>query len=230
MSYVTAIVVAAGKGFRLRSKVAKPLVEIKSQPLIIYSLKTLSNHPDIRDIIVVVNSQNLKNILNKIKQFKLNKIKDVVLGGRLRQDSVYNGLKALDTRSSLVLIHDACRPFINQKMVSSVIREAKRSGAAILGVPLKATIKKIQNPKSKIQTVEKTLNRNTLWEIQTPHVFKKDLILEAYKKFKHIAVTDDAMLAERMGVKVSVVTGSYDNIKITTPEDLILAKAIANGL
>lgn len=222
--YVTAIVLAAGKGLRFKSKIPKPLVKIKSQPIIIYSLAALNIHPLIKDIVVVAEANNLRNITGRIKQYRINKVIQIVKGGLRRQDSVYQGLQAVDRRSDLVLIHDGVRPFINKDMVSRVIRKAKRYGAAIVGVPVKATIKKI---KSKF-IVEKTLDRDNLWEIQTPQVFKKDLILKAYDKFRNSDVTDDAMLVEKLGVKVSVVLGSYSNIKITTPEDLVVAEAICH--
>jgi len=228
--YVTAVVLAAGKGLRLKAQISKPLIAVNSQPLVIYCLNTLSRHPYIKDIIVVVNPKNLKDIRHKIRQYRIGKIKDIVLGGQLRQDSVMKGLKAIDSRTELVLIHDAVRPFIDKEMISSAIKAAKICGAAIVAVPVKTTIKKIKNQKSKIKMVEKTIDRNGLWEIQTPQVFKKDLILKAYKKFGNMGVTDDASLVEKLGRQVKVVMGSYFNIKITTPEDLVLAEAIAKSL
>jgi len=228
--YVAAIVLAAGKGYRLQSKIPKPLVEINSKPIIVYSLNILSRHPKIKEIILVANPKNLKDTISKIRQYRIKKIKHVVLGGRMRQDSVINGLRAISPKTDLVLIHDGVRPFINKEMVSEVIREAEISGAAIAGVPVKATIKMVTYRKSHIANrieVKKTLNREDLWEIQTPQVFRKDLILKAYKKFGNLSVTDDSMLMEKLGAKVSIVLGSYNNIKITTPEDLILAEAIA---
>ena len=220
--YVTAIVLAAGRGLRLKSKISKPLIEINSKPIIIYCLNTISQHSNIKDIIVVANSKNSKSIISKIGQYRIGKIKNIVLGGKRRQDSVRNGLKAMNRRTDLVLIHDAVRPFIDKKMVSVLIKKAKRYQAAIVGTPLKATIKKVLDK----SIVEKTIDRNNLWEIQTPQVFRKDLILEAYEKYRGVSVSDDASLVEKLGVKVKVVMGSYFNIKITTPEDLILAKAI----
>lgn len=224
--YVTAIVVAAGKGLRLKSKIPKPLVKINSRPVIIYSLSTLSRHPSIKDIIVVANRNNLEDIRGKIRQYRINKVRAVVLGGRLRQDSVFNGLKKIDSRTDLVLIHDAARPFATENLISSLIKTAKAYGAAIAGVPVKATIKKTRGQN---KVVEKTIERNALWEIQTPQVFKKELILKAYKKFGNIGVTDDAMLVEKLKRSVRVVLGAYNNIKITSPEDLMIARAIAAG-
>lgn len=225
MIHCSAIVLAAGCGKRLNSSVAKPLVKINSKPIIVYSLETLSKHPYIKDIIVVVNPKNKKQIAEKIKQFGIPKVKRIVLGGKQRQHSVRNGLKALGCNCNLVLIHDAARPFIRKKDLSAVIKLADNTGAAILGVPVKATIKR---GTSKF-VVENTIERNNLWEIQTPQAFKKDLILQAYKKFGRNPVTDDAMLVEKLGKKVSLVCGCYNNIKITTPEDIIIARAIQRG-
>lgn len=211
---------------RFTSRLSKPLIKVNSKPIIIRCLGILSQHPYIKDIIVVANSKNSISIIREIKQYRIKKIKDIILGGRLRQNSVINGLKAMDMRTGLVLIHDAVRPFIDKDMVSSVIKEASRYGAAIVGVPVKDTVKKV---KTKF-VVEKTLNRKSLWEVQTPQAFKKELILEAYERFGDIEVTDDASLVEKLGAKVKIVRGSYNNIKITTPDDLIFAEAIAKNL
>ncbi len=227
--YVSAIVLAAGRGLRFRSGVPKPLVKINSQPIIIYCLKIISKHPSIKDIVVVVNAQIRNRIIKAIKRYRISKIIRVVRGGRRRQDSVYQGLGAIDERTDLVLIHDGVRPFITKGIITSVIKKAKDTGAAIVGVPVKATIKQVHSPQSTVHSrllVKKTLNRDNLWEVQTPQVFGKDLILKAYEKFGNADVTDDAMLVEKLGAKVSAVLGSYDNIKITTPEDLRLAEAI----
>lgn len=222
MIQVTAIVLAAGEGRRLKSKVPKPLVEINSKPVIIYALSVLSRHPAIKEIILVVNQKNLKIIKDKIRSYRIKKIKKIVLGGKLRQDSVRNGLAVVNPQADLILIHDGARPFINKEIVASVIKEAGHFKAAIAAVPVKATIKKSHGK----NIVKKTLDRESLWEVQTPQVFNKDLILEAYRRFGNNAVTDDASLVEKLGAKVRIVMGSYVNIKITTPEDLLIAGAI----
>lgn len=233
--YVTAIVLAAGKGLRLKAKAPKPLIKIGSLPLIVYCLNALCKHAFIREVIVVTNPKALKGITEIIKKYRLPKVKKIILGGRLRQDSVLNGLKAIDRRTQVVLVHDAARPFIDKDTVSPVIRQAWRYGAAIAGVPVKATIKRVApacrtgRGSGKRVTVEETLDRNNLWEIQTPQVFKKALILKAYEKFNGNRVTDDAALVEKLGHPVKIVRGSYFNIKITTPEDLVLAQAIAKN-
>lgn len=220
-----AIVLAAGKGARLKSKAPKPLARIMRKPLIIYSLATLSKHPLINSIILVVNSKNAQSIIKEIRKYRIRKIEKIVQGGRRRQDSVFNGIKAADKNTGLVLIHDAARPFIDKVTVTAVIKRAQNTGAAIVGVPVKATIKRL-TVNGKRQAVKETIDRKNIWEIQTPQVFKKQLILNAYKKFGNADVTDDAMLVEKSGQAVSVVLGSYNNIKVTTPEDLELAEAI----
>lgn len=229
--YVSAILLAAGRGVRFSPRISKPLVKIDSKPLIAYSLVALDRHPCIKDIIVVANALNKKDILKIIKQYGAGKVRDVVPGGERRQDSVRNGLEAIDSRAGLVLIHDSARPFIGKTDISAVIKEAKKCGAAILGVPVRATIKKSSSLSahsfSGSPVVKETVSRDNLWEIQTPQVFKKGLISKAYKKYGRSPATDDSMLVEKMGIKVNLVTGSYANIKITTREDLILAEAIA---
>jgi 2-C-methyl-D-erythritol 4-phosphate cytidylyltransferase len=222
---VSAIIVAAGKGRRFGHKFSKAVLKLNSRPVIAYSLAVLNAHPQIKEIIVVGNPGNIQALRNIIQQQRSAKDVQIVLGGKERRDSVANGLQAISPQADFVLVHDAARPFITKGLVSSVIKEARKAGAAIAAVPVKATIKKVKNG----SVVEKTLDRGKLWEIQTPQVFKKNLILKAYNKFKRIPATDDAMLVERLGAKVSVVLGSYSNIKITTPEDLIIAKGIAGS-
>ena len=219
--FTTAILLAAGKGLRFGSPVSKPLIKLGSRPLITYSLEALSRHPEIKEIIVVVNTANEKGIAAALKSHSLKKVTLIVRGGLRRQDSLGNALKFADSRSKLVLIHDAARPFINRKIISDAIKAARKSRASVSAVPVKATIKEGVGG-----VVRKTLNRDLLWEIQTPQVFNKDLIIEAYRRFGKNNVTDDASLVERLGKKVRLVKGSYFNIKITTPEDIIFAQTI----
>ncbi len=197
--YVSAIVLAAGRGVRLKSKTPKPLIKINSKPVLIYSLATLSKNPWIKEIIVVVNPLNQKKIIHEIKQRRIKKVKKIILGGNQRRDSVYRGLRAINKAAGLVLIHDGARPFVDAKTISLVINEAGKTGAAIVGVPVKATIKEVRGSGlgAHGKYVKKTLDRENLWEIQTPQVFKKDIILEADVKFGKTKVTDDAMLVEK---------------------------------
>jgi len=220
---LSAIILAAGRGRRLNTSVPKPLVKIGNLPVIVYSLRVLSSHPDIDEIIVVVNASNQQAISKALRKYSFKKIKAFVLGGARRQDSVANGLKAVSSNSDWVLIHDSARPFIDRESITKVIAAAKKTGAAILGVPVKATIKRVKAG----LLVDQTVNRANLWEIQTPQVFKKELIVGAYKKYSRGDVTDDASLVEKLGKNVRVVLGSDENIKITTRVDLLFAGEIA---
>lgn len=219
---LSAIILAAGVGRRLNTPVSKPLVKIASKPLIIYSLELFNKHPDIDEIIVVTSAQNKAAITKTIRKYSSKKIKALCLGGRRRQDSVYEGIKAASPDSKWVLIHDCARPLVSSKLITAVIAAAKKTQAAILGVPVKATIKSIKNG----GMVDRTLDRNNLWEVQTPQVFKKDLILKAYNRHIKEDFTDDASLVEKLGAGVKIVQGSYDNIKITTRIDLLFAELI----
>ncbi len=217
---LSAILLAAGVGRRLNLLVSKPLVKIGKLPAIVYSLKQLNKHPEIDEIIVVVNAGNKAAITRSIKPYFFKKIKYLVLGGPRRQDSVYNGLQAIDKNSKWVLIHDSARPFIGRDAITEVIKQAKKYNAAILGVRPKATIKL----SGAFDMVRQTLDRDKLWEIQTPQVFSKNLLLKAYSKYAKENFTDDAGLIEKLGSKVKIVLGSYMNMKITTGEDLFLAR------
>jgi 2-C-methyl-D-erythritol 4-phosphate cytidylyltransferase len=219
---LSAIILAAGKGKRLNVACPKPLVKIGAKPAIVFSLSSFNKHSAIDEIIVVLNPLNQDKIIKVIKNHSFKKIKVFVLGGRRRQDSVYRGLQAVSSSSDWVLIHDSARPFIDHRSISKVISAAKNSGAAILAVRPKATIKSSH----KGNIVSETLNRDRLWEAQTPQVFKKELLLEAYKQYSQGNVTDDASLVEKLGKKVRIVKGDYRNIKITTAEDLLTAGLI----
>lgn len=221
---VSAIILAAGKGLRLGADISKSLVLVNSKPLISYSLEAFNCNSLIGDIVIVANKENWEAISILLNRFHIKKPFQLVKGGLLRQDSVRNGLEATGEQSKLVVVHDGARPFVSQEIISAVIKEAKHSGAAIAGVPVKATVKEVNSKYSVIRT----LKRNKLWEIQTPQAFRKELLLEAYKRFGKSEVTDDAGLVEKTGAKVSVVLGSYRNIKITTPEDLVIAQAFSS--
>lgn len=220
--FVSAIVPAAGRGARLKSSIPKPLVKITSEPILIRALKALGNNASIKEIILIVNKKDSRKLRNIVLRRHIKKIRAIVPGGKRRQDSVRNGLRYLDKRCDFVLIHDAARPFIDGKIISKAINVAKKFHAAVVGVALKPTIKRC-NTKNR---VVETFNRDGLFEIQTPQVFEKELILKAHKEFAYLDVTDDAALVEKLGVKPKLVQGSYFNIKITTPEDLIFAEAI----
>lgn len=215
------IVVAAGLGRRLNSKVPKALVLLKGKPLIAYCLKVFEAHPGIDGVVIVGANGFLSQFIRLTRSFK--KIRAVVAGGPKRSDSVKCGLQALSHDTDIVLVHDAARPFIENAMINRLLGALKKNKAAIVGVPVKFTVKKIDR---KTLDIQETLARDLLWEAQTPQGFHKDILVKAHaKKFKEEA-TDDAMMVERMGGRVKMVMGSYRNIKVTTPEDIILASQL----
>lgn len=219
---VEAIIPAAGRGERLNSNIPKPLVRINSKPILAYALEALAGNKFISRIVIAVSGENREAFNAVLRKFRLPKRVSLVSGGESRQESVAHCLGELGRDTGFVLIHDAARPFLPERLVADCLREAGRSGAVVCGLPVRATMKRVESG-----WVKETLKREDIWEIQTPQVFRKDILLKAYAKFKNISATDDASLVERLGVKIKVIKGSYYNIKITTPEDLVFAGAIA---
>ena len=217
------IIPAAGRGLRLKSKIHKPFLKIAGQQLVFRTLLKFERHKSISGIIIAVSKDKLKKVSYKLKKSRFKKIISVVCGGATRTESVKNALGAIPADADLVLIHDVARPFVSDKIIADAISAARVYGAAITGIPVKATLKSFKDG----FFVDKTLDRKSIYEIQTPQVFKKNILLEAYKKLSGISFTDDSQLVEKLGFKVKIVNGSYFNIKITTPEDIIFAEAIA---
>ncbi|MBF0512183.1 MAG: 2-C-methyl-D-erythritol 4-phosphate cytidylyltransferase [Candidatus Omnitrophica bacterium] len=212
------IIVAGGLGKRLKARVFKAFVALKEQALFVHSLKVFNKHPAIDGIIVVGVKEHLRLFARFAFPYK--KVRAVVSGGKMRSDSVKCGLKELSSDTDLVLVHDAARPFVDAGMIDRLINALGKSKAAIVGVPVKSTIKKINR---KSLDIEETLPRDVLWEAQTPQGFHKDVLVKAHARPIKQEATDDAMLVEQSGLKVKMVMGDYRNIKITTPEDLKMA-------
>ena len=219
---VQVIIPTAGLGTRLPSYVPKPLIYLKKKPIFIYALEVFQKSAVIDGIILVVHRDYIAEYQKIVQKFKIKKISKIVAGGETRAESVYNGFMATDDEAKIILIHDGVRPYVTAQMIKESVSTCNKFGAAVIAVPVKPTIKKV-DPKNKI--VEQTLNREDLWEIQTPQAFKREVLAKAYRKFPDFHVTDEAYLVERLGVKVKVVLGNYKNIKITTPEDLVIAEA-----
>ena len=218
------IVVAAGAGKRLNAKGPKALVLLKGKPLVAYSLKVFEDHPGIDRVVLVGAAGHIPQFVRMARPFK--KVRAVVVGGAKRSDSVKCGLKEVSPDTDIVLVHDAARPFIENVMINRLLGTLKKNKAAIVGVPLKFTVKKVDR---KTLVIQETPARELLWEAQTPQGFHKDVLVKAYaKKFKGEA-TDDAMMVERMGTRVKIIMGDYRNIKVTTPEDIILARQLLEG-
>lgn len=220
---VATIIVAAGKGKRFSKRIEKQYIEIGDKPILYYTIKAFDDHPLIKDIVLVVDSGKIKAVKEIINTNNLNKVTKVVVGGKERSDSVYNGLKSISPRTNVVLVHDGVRPLISAGLIDRVINATIKHGAVIPAVLPKATIKEISSK----GMVLRTLNRSALGEVQTPQGFKYGLLLDSYKKNKRIikTVTDDSSLVELEGHKVKRVKGEYNNVKITTEEDLLFVQS-----
>jgi 2-C-methyl-D-erythritol 4-phosphate cytidylyltransferase len=221
---VAAIVPSAGMGRRLNSDIEKPYIKLNGMPMLVHTLRQLSNNKKISEIVVVVRGDRIEYVKNEI--VSKYRIRDtiVVAGGSKRQDSVWNGLRKVSKDMEYILIHDGVRPFINNKLINSLLKAAVRFKASVLCVPVKPTLKVV----GKDNLIKYTPDRNVYMEAQTPQVFKRSVIEKAYKMGyeRDIKATDDSMLVEMTGIKPKIVLGSYNNIKITTKEDLELAKIL----
>lgn len=227
MNKITAIVLAAGSGSRMKSKTKKQFMEIKGKPVIWYSLFEFEKSR-VDEIILVTGKEDIDYCKKEIvEKYNLKKIKNVVAGGSERHESVYNGLK--EVTGNIVLIHDGARPLINNEIIERSIEGTIKSDACVVGVPVKDTIKRA----NKEGYIIDTPNRSELWITQTPQSFKTDLVKMAYKKMKEelekgnttLNITDDAMVVEEFTTnQVRFVQGDYKNIKVTTPEDIDIAE------
>ena len=218
---VVAIVPAAGLGKRFGPGTNKPFQSLSGKPIIVWSLEILEAVVEVVEIIPVLKTEDMEYGLKGFEKYGLSKIKRIAPGGKGRQDSVYNGLKLIEDKNCIVLIHDGVRPLIERDLIERTIKELKDCDGVALGVPLKDTIKEAEGG-----IIKKTLRRDSLWAIQTPQIFPYKNILTAYDRAmkEGFYSTDDAALIERYGGKIKVVMGSYKNIKITTPEDLAIAE------
>ncbi len=220
------VIVSAGRGSRMKADINKQFLKLKGKEVIAHTIDKFYNNKNIDEIVVVVKEDEAdffrRNIIDK---YGYKNIK-IAFGGKERQDSVFNGLKAVNERCDIVLIHDGARPFVTDEIIKNSIECAKKNKCVIVGVPVKDTIKII----NKDNEVCDTPNRSTLWSIQTPQVFEYLSIIKAHKiaKEKSYYGTDDSMLMEYLGYNVKVIEGSYNNIKITTPEDLKIGEEILN--
>ncbi len=220
---VIAIVPAAGFGTRFGPGTNKPFHLLLDKPLIVWCLEVLEALSEIREIIPVLKEQDMETGAEIFDRYGLSKVKRIAPGGKERQDSVYHGLQLLRGKTDLVLIHDGARPLIDGKIVKTTIRNASGFDGVVVGVPVKDTIKEVQDG-----FVKKTLKRETVWAIHTPQLFLYDSLMRAYEKAmeEKFYSTDDSALVERIGGRVKVIMGAYSNMKITTPEDVPVAELL----
>ena len=222
---VSAIIVAAGKGVRMKGRMRKQYLDLSGRPVLVHSIMTFDACSLIEEIVIVVPEEEIDYCQNNIVSLlDLNTSATLISGGGQRQDSVYNGLQAIDKKTDVVVIHDGVRPFINTEDLTACIIGARDFGACILGIPASDTLKRV----NKSGIIEGTLFRENIWLVQTPQAFRYDLIVKAHETARGdgYIVTDDASLVERIGKDVKIISGSKFNIKITTQEDLDVARAM----
>lgn len=226
----TAIVLAAGQGKRMQSKIQKQYMLLEDKPILYYSLKTFQD--SFIDHIVLVVGADEQSYCQKeiVEKFGFDKVSAVVEGGKERYHSVANGISAITWENEMVFIHDGARPFVTEEILQRAYDEVNLSHACVVGMPVKDTVKIADNNRNVVSTP----NRANVWQVQTPQVFEMTLIAESYSKLikqeeellkQNVVITDDAMVVEYFSdMQVKLVEGSYQNIKITTPEDIDIAK------
>jgi len=202
----------------------KLLIDLAGKPLVSWSIDTLLTIPNLDELVLVVHPQD-RGRCGEIVGDLSDRV-EIVTGGRERQDSVFEGLKSLGRREGIVIVHDGARPFVTQDLIRSVVERARAGVGAITAIPVRDTVKRIINGK-----VMETLPRKLVWSIQTPQAFPGEMLFRAYESAMRDGFysTDDAALCERMGYPVEVVTGNHENIKITTPDDLLYAEWIVHS-
>lgn len=219
----TAVILAAGLGKRMQAGHNKQFIEICGQSVLTHTLTVFAQIPEIAKIVLVVRAGEEDTCQNMIPKIAENKTV-LAIGGKERQDSVHNGIRAITWECEYILIHDGARPLVTEEVIRRTLLAAQNSGAAICAVPVKDTIKQADSDGNVLATIP----RESLWAAQTPQVFRADLIRRAYENayvHNHYG-TDDASLVEYLGEKIKIVTGDYENIKITTPEDIPTAEQI----
>ena len=205
----------------------KPYLELDDRPILSHTIGVFDQSSVVDAIFVIVDEMDFDVCRSAvIGPYDFQKVAGLVSGGETRQDSVCNGLKALPKDTDFVVVHDGVRPFVTDEMIFTCLEAAADWGAAVAAVPVKDTIKITDSDGFVVDTPD----RSRLWSVQTPQVFRRDLLIEAHQHARQegIQLTDDAALVEQLGLKVKCVMGSYSNLKITTPEDLIVAEGLMN--
>ena len=217
-----AVVLAAGNGKRMGGPVAKQFLEVNGKPLIFYALDTMETSKVIDQVVLVVPEESIEYVKKEIlEKYSLNKVVRVVAGGKERYDSVRNALRFIE-KDTYIFIHDGARALVSEEILKRGLEQVEVCGACVAAVPVKDTIKRVDQDGFAVETPE----RSTLWTVQTPQVFAGEIIKEAYEALPETAnVTDDAGVVEWYGnAKVKMYLGDYTNLKVTTPEDMILMK------
>jgi len=216
---VSAIIVAAGSGVRMGGTTRKQYITLSGKPLLEYALTVFAACEQIVRTYLIVPEDDIDFCRsNFVSSGRIT----YIAGGERRQDSVYNGLQALENPGGIVVIHDGVRPFVRHDQLTACIRGAQMHGACILGIPAQDTLKRV----SAKGEIDETLEREKIWHAQTPQAFQYDVIMKAHEhaRSQNISGTDDAFLVECFGQKVKMIEGSHENIKITSPQDLMAAE------
>ena len=220
----TALVLAAGRGRRMGGVRGKAFLSIMGKPLLAWTLSVFESFPRIQEVVLVVPPNREEEFKEKILlPYNVAKAR-IVSGGDSRQDSIQNGFAGIEEPCNLVVIHDGARPFLDRETLEKALNAAEKDGASIVAVPVKETIKSGDEQ----GMVRETFDRSHLWSVQTPQTYKYQIIKEALEaaRRENFHGTDDSSLVERIGKPIRIITGSYENIKITTPEDLVIAEAM----
>ena len=223
--WITAVIPAAGRGVRMGTDTPKQFLTLGTIPLLVHALQTFEASPLIAEIILVVPQEDCQHCLTVlVPSYGFKKVTHVVAGGRRRQDSVLNGIQAVNPATNIVVVHDAVRPFVTMTMIRHVVEAAQHHGAAIVAIPMRDTLKHVNVN----GVIEETLSRDAVWVAQTPQAFRREVLLRAHQhgEANGVDATDDASLVERVGQSVAIVEGRSDNIKVTRPEDLHMGHAI----
>ncbi|MBU5669143.1 2-C-methyl-D-erythritol 4-phosphate cytidylyltransferase [Peptoniphilus sp. MSJ-1] len=223
-NFITAFVAAAGMGKRMNMDINKQFLTIDDVPILAHTIKKIEKSKYIDFLEIIVKESDMCYVEDILEKYKFNIDYKIVFGGKERQDSIYNGILNMPDRTDIVLTHDGARPFVSVSKIDEAIENVFETGACVLANPVKDTIKVSIDGK----IVDYTPNRDNLWQVQTPQVFKADILKKAYEQAYSEGYygTDDCSLVEKTGIKVKLIYNSYDNIKITTREDLSIANIL----
>jgi 2-C-methyl-D-erythritol 4-phosphate cytidylyltransferase len=224
MARIIALIPAGGLGTRLGRRTPKQFLALGGGPILAATVAHFARHPAVEAIVVAAPAAHVERARRALRGLRTGAAVTVVPGGRTRQESVWLALQAGPGDTGLVVVHDAVRPFITRGLIDAVVGAARETGAAICGLPVSETVKRVRGDE-----VEATIDRTGLWTVQTPQAFRAALLREAHEKARRDGVvgTDDAALVERLGHPVKVIRGLEANLKITTPEDLRRARRMA---
>ena len=228
-SRIAVLIPAAGQGKRMGAAIKKPYLQLNDKPVLSHTIDRFEHNSVVDEIFVIVDDSDFKTCkTNVLDPYRYKKVRELISGGETRQRSVFNGLCALAEDVDYVIVHDGVRPFINDEIISKCLEATAQWGAAVSAVPVKETIK-VANENLFIAY---TPDRQLLWRVQTPQVFRTSLLESAHKKAIEDGTDapDDATLVERLGSPVKLVMGSYQNVKLTTPEDMLTAETIISGI